>query len=260
MFWVCITICYVVRFVSTARKRGKTLVASRVISCLVNRGYVVGVVKHSHRNVDLASKDSNRYLRAGADVVVISSSLLGAVLYSKWVDDLESVLKFLSTPIVITEGFKESSTGDAIAVLSDDKEFEALSKTVHGNLIAVVLNGEGVESSINRPIKVFRMNDVERLADLIEEKALDYIESQTPRINCKHCGYESCRAFAKAYAAGKTAWCPVRSDVSLLIDNRPVSMKPFVKNIIRSTVEGLVGSLKGVSPNARRITIEINRV
>lgn len=250
---------YVVRFVSVGRKRGKTSVASRVVSYLASRGYVVGVVKHSRSSVDPGGKDSSRYLRAGARVVAVSSSSLGAMFYSGWVDELESVLSFLNTPVVIVEGFKKSGTGDIVAVVDNIEEFETLSEVACGNLVAVVTDNYEVGGRLEERVKVFRKSEATRLADLIEARALNYIESQTPKANCGHCGYGSCSAFAKAYITGKTAWCPASSDVSLLVDGRPVSMKPFVKNIIRSTVEGLVNPLKEVGPNVRRITIEVNR-
>ena len=61
---------YIVRFVSVERNRGKTFVASNVVQRLKARGYIVAVVKHAHREIDLGDKDSYIYSLSGADIVV----------------------------------------------------------------------------------------------------------------------------------------------------------------------------------------------
>lgn len=248
---------YVVRFISAGRKRGKTSLATRVVSDLISRGYVVGVVKHSSHDVDVATKDSRRYVSAGAKEVLVSSGNVGVLFYSGWVDDLESSLRYLSTPVVVVEGFKESSVGDAIVIVNDLREFQELSRVVH-DIIAVVSEDEGVRLELSKSFEVFKKNDVSSIADLIEAKLLDFFENQTPKTNCGYCGYETCRAFVKAYVTGKTRWCPVKSDVSLLIDGISVPMNPFVKNVLRSVVEGFISSLKKVSVSKKKIVIEIN--
>jgi len=87
---------------------------------------------------------------------------------------------------------------------------------------------------------------------------LDFLENQTPRTNCGYCGYGSCRALVKAYATGKTLWCPVKSDVSLTINDKPIPMNPFVKNVLRGVVEGFISSLKGVDQRKKKVVIELN--
>ncbi|MEO3993820.1 MAG: molybdopterin-guanine dinucleotide biosynthesis protein MobB [Desulfurococcaceae archaeon TW002] len=248
---------YVVRFISASRKRGKTFVATQVVSELVSRGYVVGVVKHSRHGVDVASKDSSRYVGAGAKEVLVSSSSVGVVFYSGWVDDLEYLLGYLSTSVIVVEGFKESSIGDVVVVVDNLREFQVLSKATH-NIIAVVTENEEVRLELSKSLKVFRKNEVSMITDLIESRLLDFLENQTPKTNCGYCGFETCRALVKAYATGKTRWCPVKSGVSLLVNDNPVPMNPFVKNVLRSIIEGFISSLKGVNVSRKKIIIEIN--
>ena len=248
---------YVIRFISAGRKRGKTSLAMRVVSELVSRGYVVSVVKHSSHQVDVASKDSSKYVSAGAKEVLVSSKNVGVFFYNEWVDDLEYSLSYLTTPVVVVEGFKESSVGDAIAVVNDLREFQELSRVAH-NLIAAVSDNEEVKLKLSESLKVFERNNIGLITDFVEAKLLSFLESQTPRTNCGYCGYETCRAFVKAFAKGKTRWCPVKSEVSLVINGNPVPMNPFVKKVLRSVIEGFVSSLKKVDMNRKNITIEIN--
>jgi len=248
---------YVIRFVSVGRKRGKTSIATQVISELVGRGYVVGVVKHSSHRVDVVGKDSSRYVSVGAKSVLISSREMGVVFLSGWVDDLEYSLRYLNTPVVVVEGFKESGVGDAVAVVKDLREFQELSEVTR-NLVAVVSGDEEVRLKLSRSLRVFREGEANMLTDFIEARLLDFLENQTPRTNCGYCGYGSCRALVKAYATGKTLWCPVKSDVSLTINDKPIPMNPFVKNVLRGVVEGFISSLKGVDQRKKKIVIELN--
>lgn len=248
---------YVARFVSAGRKRGKTSLATRVVSDLISRGYVVGVVKHSSHDIDVATKDSRKYVSVGAKEVLVSSGSVGALFYSGWVDDLEYSLRYLSTPVVIVEGFKESSVGDAIAIVDDLREFQELTRVAH-DILAVVTESEEVRLELSKSLKVFRKSDVSPVTDLIESRMLEFLENQTPKTNCGYCGYETCKALVRAYSTGKAPWCPVKSDVGLLINENPVPMNAFVKNMLRSVVEGFISSLKRVDVSRKKIVIEIN--
>ena len=248
---------YVIRFISVGRKRGKTSIATQVVSRLVSRGYFVGVVKHSSHYVDVVGKDSSKYVSAGAKLVLVSSSRVGAIFYSDWVDDLEYSLRYLNTPVVVVEGFKESEIGDAVAVVNDLREFQELSKVAR-NVVAAVSEDEGVRLELGKTLRVFRKAEANPLTDFIETRLLDFLENQTPKTNCGYCGYESCRALVKAYATGKTPWCPVKSDVNLSINDKPIYMNPFVKNVLKHLIEGFTSSLKGVDPHKKRIIIEIS--
>jgi hypothetical protein len=89
------------------------------------------------------------------------------------------------------------------------KEAEELCKSL-GSVIGAIVkekSGEPFEEC-KQVAPLFSFSDVEKLVDLIERKALEFIESQTPKANCGYCGYETCRAFARAFAMGKTSWCP----------------------------------------------------
>jgi molybdopterin-guanine dinucleotide biosynthesis protein MobB len=93
---------------------GKTTLLEKVITCLKERGYRVGVIKHdAHRfDIDHPGKDSHRLTAAGADTMLISSpeklALIKKHLASPPIEDLIFTY-FNDVDIVLTEGFKKSS-------------------------------------------------------------------------------------------------------------------------------------------------------
>jgi molybdopterin-guanine dinucleotide biosynthesis protein B len=252
---------YVVKFVSIARGRGKTYIASQIVSKLKLKGYVVGVIKHVHGEIDVADKDSAVYRDSGADIVILSSERYGAVFMPKWIDDLKHVLSFVNTPIVVVEGFKNSEIGDTIIVAENVKEVEEVGRKIK-NVIGAVVRERPVQELVGGAqtpqLFTFSESDVESLVKLIEIRALEFIENQTPKTNCGYCGFETCKAFAKVFAMGKADWCPVASNVKLVVDGKNIPLNPFVKNALRSTIEGFISSLKGVSEKRKKIFIEID--
>jgi len=47
-------------------------------------------------------------------------------------------------------------------------------------------------------------------------------------------------------------------EVELVVDGRPLPLAPFVRQILASTIFGLVGALKG-GENAREVSIRVRR-
>ncbi|PHS72599.1 MAG: molybdopterin-guanine dinucleotide biosynthesis protein B [Cycloclasticus sp.] len=92
---------------------GKTTLISRLIPILNERGFKVGLIKHSHHDFDIdqPGKDSYRLRKAGASPVVLVSSHRRAViteLASSEPTLHEQLYCFSNQPVdlVIVEGFK----------------------------------------------------------------------------------------------------------------------------------------------------------
>ena len=249
---------YIVRFVASGRGKGKTFIASQVVSRLKARGYIVAVIKHVHGDVDIADKDSAVYRSSGADLVLLSTRNYGTLFINRWVDDLEHIVKFANAPIIVVEGYRESEVGEAVVVGDTVNEVEEMLKIVK-SVVAAVVKEEPLSATDEKlkNVQLFTHKSVDSLAEFIEARAFSYLLSQTPRTNCGMCGYSTCEALVKAFMIGKSGWCPVASNVRLVIDGRLVPLNPFVKNVLRSTVEGFLSALKGVSENRKKIIIEI---
>ncbi|MCX8184464.1 MAG: molybdopterin-guanine dinucleotide biosynthesis protein MobB [Sulfolobales archaeon] len=248
---------YVVRFISQRAGVGKTYIASRVVEKLVRAGYSVSVIKHSASKIALEEKDSSHYLSAGALEVIVSSRDL-TLLYSKTiVDDLNYLLKYVSKPLLVVEGFRDSEVGDSIVVTDN---LEDAVRLVKKNTVAIVVSSEvySLEQHSMGGAVVLYSNQIDELTGLIVRRALSYITSQLPGLNCGICGVDRCEALAARILRGERVSCPVALGVKLVVNEREVPLNPFVRNVVKSVVEGLLNSLKGVPKDIRHITVEIS--
>jgi len=249
---------YIVRFISIRSGVGKTRTACFLVKELKARGYRVGVVKHAASPVSLEEKDSKRYIESGADIVVVSSSGLVVVYVKSHRDIIEDAVIYAGTPVIIVEGYRESSLGDVIVVASSSEELE----TILGSGVkplAVVITGQ-ISITSSADLKVFKERELIGLVDLIETRILEHYLEQTPRTDCGMCGYAKCRELVEAYIKGRAHWCPVIGrGVRLLVDNVEIPLNPFVKSIISSTLQGLVSTLKGTPSTWSKITVTISK-
>ncbi|MEM2123665.1 MAG: (Fe-S)-binding protein, partial [Candidatus Bathyarchaeia archaeon] len=111
-----------------------------------------------------------------------------------------------------------------------------------------------------------------RQDDELKQKIIKYFEyfievkriaGELPGLNCGRCSYPSCIEMAKAIYRGEERLekCPVASsslDVEVKVGDSKVPMQPFVARIIKSTILGMISSLKGVEVRGdEKLKIEI---
>jgi len=189
-------------------KSGKTTLIEKLVQELKSRGYRVATIKHIPQGVkfDEPGKDSWRHLQAGSEVTAISSP----------------------EKIVIVKPVEQDSTlGDVAHLLGDDydiilaegfKQDNAPKIEVHredtGSLlegikkIVAIVTDETLDTKIRR----FSPEDITGLADLLEQ---GFIKPQKERI-------------------------------SLYVNNTPVTLTAFPRQIITNVLLTMVSSLKGV--------------
>jgi len=238
---------YIVRIISLERKVGKTSVGTSIVRFLSLRGVKAAVVKHAHRGIDLY-KDTGKYLGSGADSVIALSENTIALYVNYGSRSIEEAFRLLprNYGVIIAEGFKEEDIGDAIGVVrSSEEAFRLLD--VSKNIIAFVNTGGRETRLEDIGIKVFNAyneGDLRKLAEIVYGKAVNHILKQLPGTNCGKCGYSSCLDYARAYLCGKTGSCPVTSKVVVEVNGKNIVLSPFVKNVIRNTIIGLLSALK----------------
>jgi len=242
---------YVVRFISYESGRGKTKALVYIAQRLISKGYKVSVIKHAFHGIDIEDKDSHIFILNGVEEVIVSSRDIGVLYINRWVDSLEKALTITTNPIVLVEGFRESEIGDAIAIAMDCKELENLMK--YKPLLAILWNKDKCYSDI----RLYDFNELDEVAEVIENRAVECILNQLPKTNCGFCGYSTCREFSYAYLRGYIRMCPTISDIRLMVNDIDIPMNPFVKNMLFSLVQGFLNSLKNVPRDRRRISIEI---
>jgi len=204
---------------------GKTTVIERVIPELVQRGYEVAAIKHTHKHfeMDHQGTDTARLKNAGAREVVISSAhevgLVASVSHDLSLDELAA--RYVPrADLIVAEGFK----GDR------HPKIEVFRHTVHesplapglDNLLAVMSD---VPLSLNYPS--LSLDDVVGLATLIQARILSQ--------------------------QGET-------DVTLWVNGRLVPLNVFPESLIVNTLKGMVRSLEGCeSPEEIEIRIQSNK-
>jgi molybdopterin-guanine dinucleotide biosynthesis adapter protein len=126
---------------------GKTTLIEKVIKELASRGKKVATIKYSGHaaSMDTQGKDTHRFTQAGADPVVLSSSLETTIKISNPLE-LKKILSLLMDvqpiDIIIIEGAKEA--GVRKIRIGDIELRENTTWTYDGNfdlLIEKILNG-----------------------------------------------------------------------------------------------------------------------
>ncbi len=101
---------------------GKTSSIVEALDHLAKLGYRVGVLKHTHHNIDLAEKDTWKYIEQGNSVfsVIYKGSGERVGVFLRDVEDLRGLLELLSSytniDALIIEGFKDLDLGEKIYI------------------------------------------------------------------------------------------------------------------------------------------------
>jgi molybdopterin-guanine dinucleotide biosynthesis protein B len=147
---------------------GKTTLIEKLIPILKGRGYKIGTIKHSHHifDFDKTGKDSWRHKDAGAETVIIASPGKIAMIKNDDQGTLDSLQQFFKDlDLVITEGYKKENK-PKIEVARAARHPDVLLKADR-NLVAVVS-----DMDLKLKVPVFGLEDIDKLADFIEETYL----------------------------------------------------------------------------------------
>lgn len=148
---------------------GKTTLLESLIAEMKRRGHKVAIVKHSHHadDLDMASKDTWRFTRAGSELSVINS-LDHLAIYRRTENyfDPQEISNFIlwDFDIILTEGFK-SSNYPKIEVQRSEQGEELL--TDPQQLLAVV-----TDKPLDADVPQFSRDDIAGIADLIEKSII----------------------------------------------------------------------------------------
>jgi molybdopterin-guanine dinucleotide biosynthesis protein B len=200
---------------------GKTTLIEKLLPELVRRGYRIATVKHDVHGfeVDREGKDSWRHKKAGAHTVIISSSQKVALIRDVEKDmTLEELrAKFIQdVDLILSEGYKKD-VQPKIEVFRKEKHKELLC-TTEDNLVAIVS-----DKTFQGGVPCFGLDDMKGLSDFIEAT---FLRSRPKEI------------------------------ISLNVDGKCISLKPFVHDFLAQAVQGMVKYHKGCQ-KANRIEISI---
>lgn len=147
---------------------GKTTLIEKIIPELKKRGYKIGTIKHAYHgfDIDQKGKDSWRHKKAGADMTLVASPGKIAIIKDENSESLASLEKYFNDmDIVIVEGYKKENK-PKIEIFRSTRHKKPLCRN-DDNLIAFV-----TDIDVDLKVPKFGLEDIEKLADLIEKKYL----------------------------------------------------------------------------------------
>ena len=255
---------------------GKTSVVVSIIEELTNGGYQVATAKHINQqafSMDTEGKDTWRHSAAGANPVLSVSDIETAVLIRDGVQQfsLERMRRFApDADILVIEGLSSLTLTDEqvgkIVCVRNGEEYSEFKQKASGEVIAYcstqpmgkpILNIEkDLQALVERVVRYVRRN-----------RETWEIRSRLPGLDCAKCGYTTCEEMALAIYRRKATLedCVTLSSRSrlktrLIIDDAEIPLQPFVSEIIRKSLLGMVSTLKHVSIRGNEeIHVEIVR-
>ncbi len=228
------------------KKSGKTSLLVKLARELTNRGYTISTVKHVSCDLDLPETDTALHREYARQVAAISSQ--ESAIFFRESLKLEEMLNYLRADFILIEGFKKEKTFPKIVCLKPEDDLETL---LDGLEICVVGSRPGGQLDV--PF-LDADGDISEIANLVEEKAF-----KLPNLDCEACGYKTCYEMALQIVRGSRATEDCKSlyaDVQIKIDDRIMPVKPFVADIVRNTVTGMLSSLKGYGKGRIEIVID----
>ena len=230
------------------KKSGKTTLLMNLASELTNRGHAVASVKHVSCNLDLPETDTAIHKRFACQAAAISSEE-SAIFFQESLS-LERMLEHLKADLVLVEGFKKEKTFPKIVCLRPGDDPSPL---LDGLQICVV--GPEADARVDTRVPVLDpVDDIGKIADLVEQKGF-----KLPNLDCGACGYDTCYELAVQIVKGAKTINDCRSlnaEAQIKIDGQIMPVKPFVSDMVRDTVTGLLSSLKGFRKGKIEIKIE----
>ncbi|RLC60887.1 MAG: molybdopterin-guanine dinucleotide biosynthesis protein B [Chloroflexi bacterium] len=189
-------------------KSGKTTVIEKLTHELKSRGYRVATIKHVPQGVsfDEPGKDSWRHLQAGSEVTAVSSP----------------------EKIVMVKPVEQDSTLDEVAhFLGEDYDIILTEGFKQDNAPKIEVHRKGTGS----PLK-----NVKKLIAIVTDEPLETKARQFSPENINGLIDLLERGFIK----------PQAERISLYVNNTPVTLTVFPKQIITNVLLAMVSSLKGI--------------
>jgi len=258
------------------KNSGKTTVAERIVSTLIERGFRVAAAKHISKrgfSMDSEGKDTWRYSAVGANPVIAVSNK-ETTIKLRMEDDALSLDWMLrvsaenGADVLVIEGFsflilRDKRVGKIICVRNVE-EYEEYKEKVEGEVLAYCSFKPLGESILE--IKGNLQTIIDEAVKFVTKRRrifsiLDYL----PGLNCRKCGRSSCLELAEAIYAGEASveeCIPLKLKPKLktriIIKESEVPIQPFVSEVIRRSVLGMISALKGINISGEEdIRIEI---
>lgn len=237
---------------------GKTTVVTSLVKSLTAKGYKVATIKDIHQEdfrVDTEGKNTWQHIRSGAVMTFARGLHDSALIFPKPLS-LKEMTALLKCDYLIIEGLKNAPVPKILCAENTEQLEELFDETVFA-ISGKLANGK---TEWQEPPLLDVFTELGKLTDLVEEKVFELLPDSDPAC-CSACGL-SCSEMVKAILKGERQRSDCKTDfaqqVSLSIDGKPVVIVPFVQNLLKDVVLGMINNLKDINP-AGNIRIEITQ-
>ena len=221
---------------------GKTRLAEPLCHSFHEMGITVAVAKFSHHQLNREGSDTHRLARAADGVLAFdpeSSSLTQPGQRS-----LQDLLPLMSAEVLLVEGGKHLGCLPRIILPRKGDDPEELAQ------------GLGLAQwPAEPPSRLPGLSNARQAAGLILDHGF-----LLPDLDCGGCGRSDCRELAREIVAGQAevSECTALStqDIEIAVNGRAVPLNPFVRNLLRNTLRGMLSSLKGCETGQVEIRLD----
>jgi len=250
-----------IRFIGY-RNSGKTYAIERICKKLTEKNMSIVVVKSlGEHDLNVPGKDTYRFMQLTGNVIAVGQYSI-AFIRRMNEKNLPMIINFIPyyVDIVLVEGFKEDKSTPKIICAKTLSEVERLRDgleiAVTGPIALIEEKRKYIETKMKLPVYDVNVeSELNRLIELILKKSFIL-----PGYNCGKCGlncYELAKKIVKGIMNINTCFYrrTKKAKVKLIIGGTRIELNPFIEEIIRSTVKGLLKPLKGYRED--RIYLEI---
>ncbi|MCS4541093.1 MAG: molybdopterin-guanine dinucleotide biosynthesis protein B [Euryarchaeota archaeon] len=218
--------------VGPGREANKTDVVEALVKEFVSRGYKVGTIKHTHKadfTIDTPGKDTFRHARAGATIVASVAKGETAFIKSQSEPELEQLIEFLrDIDVIIIEGWHSIGQPKLIVGTNAKEVQEILSDGYSIAVTGPIVKNEEEKLQLKSKTNVEILDHETEIGRLV-----NVIENKLSKISTKV--------------------------VKLTVNEKQIPLKSFVQDFIKTTVVGMLSSLKDVDSNAKEIKLVVKK-
>ena len=225
------------------KNTGKTTLTAMLAEELTSRGLTVAALKSSHHGYSISDKTDSEHLHKHSD---ISGGFYEdrTVLQFKKHKSIAQIAPHIDADILLVEGGKSIACMPRIVTISEESDKEALCPELT------------LDTSQKKPASQPTKEKVTSLADTVMKRGF-----LLPDLNCGGCGREDCKGLAEDIVSGKATvedCVALHGEISIDVDGTPLHLNPFVSDIFRAGISGMLSQLKGYRKGKVTITIKNN--
>jgi molybdopterin-guanine dinucleotide biosynthesis protein B len=225
------------------KKSGKTQLAISLCEQFREWNIPVAVAKYSHHSFDRPDSDTGRLASVADHVLAFDPDTASLIQPGK--RSLQDFLPLISARVLIIEGGKHLENLPRIILPRQEDNVEELD------------NGLGIGQWTSSPAPgMYSLSDTAQAARLILERGF-----LLPDLDCAGCGRETCAELARDIVAGRAEISECTSlsspSIQVTVNGATLPLNPFVQDILRNTLTGILSALKGGESGKVEISLDI---